>query len=280
MTHSRLIFLKLGGSLITDKTQPMTPRPETLQRLAQEIAEVVSAEEPNLRLLIGHGSGSFGHEVAGRFQTQLGGEGAAYWQGFYKVWSAARALNQIVLNAFTHAGLPVIAFPPSAGVISQNQHIIQWDTRPIAQALAHGLIPVVNGDVIFDIELGGTILSTEALFLHLAKVFQPQQILIAGLEAGVYRHPQQPQDIIPLITPENLPEFLPSLAPSSAVDVTGGMLAKVKSMLSLVAELPGLEVHIFSGVQPGNLRKALTGVGESSGTLITNQTGRKSQIAG
>jgi isopentenyl phosphate kinase len=64
------------------------------------------------------------------------------------------------------------------------------------------------------------------------------------------------------------------------VDVTCGMLAKVKSMLSLVAELPGLEVHIFSGVQPGNLRKALSGAGEPSGTLIANQTGYKSQIAG
>jgi isopentenyl phosphate kinase len=279
MTHTRLIFLKLGGSLITDKTQPMTPRPDTLQRLAREISVVVGAQ-PNLRLLIGHGSGSCGHEVADRYQTQLGGEGSEYWQGFYEVWSAARALNQIVMDAFTHAGLPVIAFPPSAGVISQNRHIIQWDTRPIALALSHGLIPVVNGDVIFDIKLGGTILSTEALFLHLARVFQPQRILIAGLEAGVYRHPQQPQDIIPLITPENLHEFLPSLAPSSAVDVTGGMLAKVKSMLSLVAELPGLEVHIFSGVQPGNLRKALSGAGEPSGTLIANQTGYKSQIAG
>ncbi len=279
MTHKRLVFLKLGGSLITDKTQPQTPRPDILQRLAQEIAEAVHAE-PDLRLLIGHGSGSFGHEAADRHQTQLGGQGAAYWQGFCEVWSAARALNQIVMDTFTDAGLPVIAFPPSAGVVSHNRQIIHWDTQPIARALSHGLIPVVNGDVIFDTGLGGTILSTEALFLHLGRVFQPRQILIAGLEAGVYRHPQQPQDIISLITPENLSEFLPSLAPSSAVDVTGGMLAKVKAMLSLVAEMPALEVHIFSGVGPGNLQKALSGAGEPIGTLIAKQPGHKSQTAG
>mgnify|MGYP000518499152 CR=1 FL=1 len=34
-----LVFLKLGGSLITDKTRPRTPRPESLARLAGEIAD-------------------------------------------------------------------------------------------------------------------------------------------------------------------------------------------------------------------------------------------------
>ena len=32
------VFLKLGGSLITDKTRPHTPRLEVLRRLAGEVA--------------------------------------------------------------------------------------------------------------------------------------------------------------------------------------------------------------------------------------------------
>jgi isopentenyl phosphate kinase len=35
----KLHFLKLGGSLITDKNQAHTHRPETLNRLAEEIAQ-------------------------------------------------------------------------------------------------------------------------------------------------------------------------------------------------------------------------------------------------
>ena len=75
-TQSQLVFLKLGGSLITDKTQPMTPRLDVIQHLAGEISAAVKSS-PRLSLLIGHGSGSFGHEVADRYQTQAGGEGQA-----------------------------------------------------------------------------------------------------------------------------------------------------------------------------------------------------------
>ena len=58
-----LIFLKLGGSLLTDKTRPQALRPDVLGRLAGEIAAALAAR-PALWLLIGHGSGSFGHVAA------------------------------------------------------------------------------------------------------------------------------------------------------------------------------------------------------------------------
>ena len=57
---SDLIFLKLGGSLLTDKTGTEALRADTLQRLAAEIA-AARAADPQLRLVLGHGSGSFGH---------------------------------------------------------------------------------------------------------------------------------------------------------------------------------------------------------------------------
>ena len=34
-----LVFLKLGGSLITDKDRPRTPRPDVLARLAASTAD-------------------------------------------------------------------------------------------------------------------------------------------------------------------------------------------------------------------------------------------------
>ena len=53
---------------------------------------------------------------------------------------------------------------------------------------------------------------------------------------------------------------------SAAADVTGGMEAKVKEMLELVQENPGLKIQIFSGTQPGNLVRAL--LGDPLGTEI------------
>lgn len=270
MRNTRLVFLKLGGSLITDKTKPMTPRPEVIQQLADEVA-IAYQEDPNLRLLIGHGSGSFGHAVANQYQTHSGGSDQTYWQGFSKVWSAARALNQMVINALIQSGLPAIAFPPSSGVISHQRTVKSWDITPIQLALSNGLLPVVQGDVTFDEELGGTILSTEAVFQYLARELKPQEILIAGLEEGVLR--QYPtstsaNQIISSITPENYDKLYPALAASQAVDVTGGMLSKVEMMINLIKENPQLSVRIFSGVAPNNLYRSLKG--NPLGTLITN----------
>jgi isopentenyl phosphate kinase len=258
MDHARLVFLKLGGSLITDKSKPMTPKLDVIRRLADEIAQVIHADT-NIRLLIGHGSGSFGHAVADRYQTRSGGTGAAYWQGFSEVWAAARELNDIVIKELTRSGLPLIAFPPSAAIITENQRVKSWDIRPIKVALSQGLIPVVYGDVVLDSNLGGTILSTEELFHYLAGVLHPDEILLAGLDKGVFNDLHQPEEIIPLISPQNIHAVLPSLSSSKAVDVTGGMLTKVSLMVSLVVENPALKVRIFSGQEPGNLHKALSG---------------------
>lgn len=265
MESRELIFLKLGGSLITDKNQPLTARPSIIQRIAKEIRESLD-ENPELQLLIGHGSGSFGHAVADEYQTQEGGWDQKYWHGFSEVWRAARELNQLVVDSFHQEGLPVIAFPPSAGVIAKNKEFRSWDIRTIEFALSKELIPLVQGDVIFDTQIGGTIFSTEKSFEFLCKNLHPEKILLAGLDKGVYSDVSERNDILAIITPRNFDEIHSTLSGSDAVDVTGGMIAKVKLMLALVQEQPSLQVQIFSGLEPGNVKKALTG--EILGTMI------------
>lgn len=260
-----LYFLKLGGSLITNKQKPHTPRTRIITRLADELAEARRLN-PDLQLVVGHGSGSFGHIAGDRYHTRQGVHTPAEWVGFSEVWQAARELNQIVAEALHNAGLPVIAFPPSAAVIAQNGQVSRWDIQPIRAALSAGLVPLINGDVVFDTLLGGTILSTEDLFIYLARQLWPQRILLAGLEKGVWGDYPVAKHLIATITPQSFPELTGSLAGSAAVDVTGGMAQKVKSMLALVKQLPGTDALIFSGRQPGVVRQAL--LGAVPGTLI------------
>ncbi len=266
MTQPSLTFLKLGGSLITDKQQALTAQSATILRLAKEIRSSIN-EQPDLHLLIGHGSGSFGHGVAVQYQTQAGEKGPGYWQGFAAVWAAARELNQIVIQHLSSQNLPVIAFPPSAGIVASDKILETWDVLPIKLAIEHQLIPIVQGDVVFDIKIGGTIFSTEQVFQHLCKMLQPNRILIAGLEHGVYLDPKKPQEVIPRITPRNFCSIVPAISGAGTADVTGGMLSKVQLMLELIKNHPALEVQIFSGVTPGNVHKVLSG--EKLGTLIT-----------
>ena len=260
-----LKFLKLGGSLITDKANPHTPRVDALARLAVEIA-AAQQEQPQMALLLGHGSGSFAHVPASCYGTRQGVHTPEQWRGFVEVWREAAILNHIVLDALSAAGLPAVAFPPSASVTAAGGRLAAWDVTPLRLALENGLLPVVYGDVIFDSEQGGTIFSTEDLFVHLAAEFRPTSLLLAGLEEGVWADYPQCTRLVDEITPQNRAQVAPGIGGSAATDVTGGMASKVQQSLELVQQIPGLQVRIFSGEVAGNVRRAL--LGEALGTLI------------
>jgi len=189
------------------------------------------------------------------------------WQGFVHVWREASALNRLVVEALAEAGLPALSFPPSASLTVVAGQVSRWDTASLQAALQAGLLPVLYGDVVFDSLLGGTIFSTEDLFAALADRLPPTRLLLAGLEPGVWGDYPACTRLLEQVTPQDLPSLSPSLQGSEAVDVTGGMSTKVALSLELTARVPGLEVRIFSGEQPGAVYQAL--LGASLGTLVS-----------
>src|SRR5207237_970030 len=118
------IFLKLGGSLITDKRQPETPRLDVIQRLAAEIAEVRRQNQAQ-RLVIGHGSGSFGHVYAKRHGTRVGVHTPEQWLGFAATADAAARLNRIMVSALLAVGVPAWSIQPSAVLRCSDGRIVQ-----------------------------------------------------------------------------------------------------------------------------------------------------------
>ncbi len=266
-----LVFLKLGGSLITDKSQPYVPRLDVIEDAALQIATALRAR-PGLRLVIGHGSGSFGHVAAKQHRTRDGAPErdtvqADYWKGFAEVWYQASALNRLVMKALHKVNVPAVALPPSSSVIASDGKVSIWETTPISMSLGVGLLPVIYGDVVFDEVRGGTILSTEDLFGHLARALNPDYILLAGLESAVWEDFPARTRRVESITPQSFGSFAASLEKSAGVDVTGGMKSKVTQMLDLVQQNPPLKVQIFSGTEPGNIVRALAGA--TLGTWIT-----------
>jgi isopentenyl phosphate kinase len=258
-----MIFLKLGGSLITDKSQPETPRLETIDRLALEIAAALEAD-PALKILLGHGSGSFGHSAAARFGTHQGASTPEDWIGFTEVWASAQRLNRLVVDALRMAGLPVITVSPSSSAVTRAGELVEMALDPLMHTLHAGLLPVVHGDVAIDKEWGSTIVSTEKVFTYLAPSLKPERILLAGLEPGVF--PEYPNsDEILRVIHESVVDGL-NLSGAEAQDVTGGMKGKVEAAFALAATNPNIEVRIFSGEEPGVVLSTL--LGGSPGTLV------------
>ncbi len=262
------VFLKIGGSLITDKHRASTARLDVIERLADEIYLAIRTIK-GVQLIIGHGSGSFGHIPAKQYQTRQGVHTPEEWQGFLEVYRQARQLNQIVFDIFSRKGLPVIAFPPSAIIQADNKRLTEWNPKPLISALRAGFIPLVNGDVVFDSQLGGTIYSTEDVFVALAKPITPDEILLCGSEEGVFEDFPICSRLLSKITLHEKANILPLLQGSAAPDVTGGMVEKVRLMFELIQIYPQLRAMIFSGAIAGNLQNALSGT--PTGTLLTGE---------
>jgi isopentenyl phosphate kinase len=275
MTHET-IFLKLGGSLITDKDTPYTPRLDKLKELAREIKTVLDSR-PELTLILGHGSGSFGHTAAKKYGTRDGiidpkglkrplGSEQDYWKGFAEVRFQAAELTRYVMQTLLEADVPAIPFSPSASMVSTNRKVTAHNFLAIRKALEARLLPVVHGDVAFDEALGGTILSTEDVFAFLAEHLPPARILLAGIEAGVWADFPTRTKLVKEIQLSDYEKMKAGIGGSASADVTGGMKAKVEEMFGLIQKNEGLTVQIFSAEEGGLLTLALQG--ENVGTLL------------
>lgn len=269
--ESDLVFVKLGGSLITDKTRPETARRDVIARLAAEVYQALKAR-PDLSLVLGHGSGSFGHWTASQYGTRDGVHGREAWVGYARVAASAARLNCIVADKLLEIGVPVLAVRPSSSARCRDGVLVQLDTEPVCRALEEGLVPLVHGDVALDEVRGGTIVSTEELMVYLTEQLEPGRILLLGETPGVLMGQTDAGGldgrVVPYITPENIGGVADSLGAARGRDVTGGMVSKVYQMLELVQRRPALQVHILSGLEPGLLKRGLLEPDLEVGTRI------------
>ena len=259
-----LTFVKLGGSLITDKRVENSFRAEAAGQVAREVQSAL-AKAPDLSLLLGHGSGSFGHVAAKRYGTMQGVNTPEQWRGFAEVATVAAELNYLMAGTLQANGIPVWRMQPSASARSRDGVLVSMALDPIRQALIHGLVPLIYGDVALDEVRGGTIISTETIFFYLAHNLPVSRILLLGEVEGVY----DPQgQVIPKITPTTLVDVEQALSGSAGTDVTGGMETKVRDMVALVEAVPNLNIRIMNGTQPSLLEATLLDQAQP-GTLIS-----------
>lgn len=261
-----LILVKLGGSLITDKTKPFTPRLGVIKRLAREIHEV--REEKEIKLIVGHGGGSFPHKPAKDYRTNDGIINKESYKGISIVQDAASQLNRIIVKSLIEAGENAVSVQPSAGFIADNGRIKEWYLEPIKEMLRHDLLPVPYGDVALDIKKGCCIISTEEILNYLARQLGSKRIILFGITDGVFdKDPNEDPDarLIPEINSKNYEDVERYLSGSSGIDVTGGMLHRVNRMFELTKI--GVKAEIINGEKENYLKRSLLGE-RRLGTII------------
>ena len=262
-----IIYLKLGGSLVTDKRKAYTFNESIVRQVVSQIAECLR-ERSDIQLVLGNGAGSFAHQSATKYRLHLGATEEEGIYGSCATHTDAAQLNQLIVKILLESKIPVYTLQPSAFILSSSRSTKHLNLTVFEQIITNNMIPFVYGDVIIDTDIGATIYSTDRIFREIAEKhagthFTPGLIIHAGNYDGVM---DQNGQIIPTITRENYNEVKKSLYRSDVIDVTGGMEQKVEEMLHLVDHK--ISSIIINGKKKGLIKQTLLG-DISSGTYIT-----------
>lgn len=249
-----LVFIKIGGSLITDKTKPFSLKERALDIICTEIKK---AQQSGKSFIVGHGAGSFAHVPAKKYQTHKGIINDDSLRGIAEVADVAAQLNRIVVKKLLEKQVNAVTVSPLSIMTAENHRLKSLCSDSVEELLKLDLLPVLYGDQIIDTKVGCTVFSTEKVLGYLAmhlkeKGYQIERIIHCGQTNGVY---DEDGKTIELINKANFDSYRRVLNGSSGTDVTGGMLHKVEETLLLARQgIPGL---IIDGIESGSLSRAV-----------------------
>ena len=263
-----MIILKIGGSILTNKDSTESEIDAvSLKRIASEIK--ASLDMSDKELIIVHGAGSFGHPPAKEYKIGEVFEKSEYPQkriGFCKTQNAVKKLNMLICEAFIEEGLPVVAIPASSFMSATNKRITQGNLDYFKKYLEKGFIPIIYGDVVLDEQLEICVISGDQLIQYLAMNLNPELVVLGTDVDGVYnKNPKTHEDAIFFDKFSSL-EDLDTLEGTTNVDVTGGMVGKIKELLYL-ADL-GIESKIINAEVKDNIFNVLQNK-DVKGTVIS-----------
>jgi len=252
-----LIFIKIGGSLITKNT-PYTANLRNIREISREIKKI--RKKYKVKLLLGNGVGSFAHFSAQKFKVKEGYLNEKSKLGHCQVQNDASIINRIFVKELIKVGERAISVQPSTFLFLENGRVKASFLEPLKNYLKNDLVPVVFGDILADKKRGCYIFSTEKIFNFLAQKLNPKKIIFLTKAKGVL---DQKGKLIPKISQENFFKIKKFLKKTKKIDVTGGMEHKVKEALEMADRKR--EIFIL-GLKKGNLEKCIRG--ERVGTKI------------
>lgn len=246
------VILKLGGSVITDKSGECAIDNARLREIAGDIARSAP------KLVLVHGAGSCGHPEARRYRINDGLD-TENVPGVYHTHAAVSRLNAAVVGALRDAGVEAIGIHPLDLALAEGGRLASFETHHIAEMTGHGIVPVLHGDVVMDRLKGACIVSGDQLVTRLAVALGSRRVGLATDVAGVLQN----GSVVPRID-RSRAETL-EIGGSGNTDVTGGMRGKIRELLALADA--GTDSHIFHVSKVGRF---LDGT-EHGGTIVTRR---------
>ena len=184
-----MLVLKLGGSYITYKRMDASvPLKETeisriypvkhslIRRLGSILKEQCSDD-----IIIVHGGGTHGHRTVRRWR-----EIAPKHDARMMAWEVRYRMDQLteqVMRALGEAGLPVYPVDPPDVILAKGGCIDSFDATPLLRLLERGMVPVMRGDLVPDVEKGWSVVSGDDIMVRLADLSMTE--VLPGIDRAV-----------------------------------------------------------------------------------------------
>jgi isopentenyl phosphate kinase len=160
-TGMHCLVVKVGGALLTTKTGIESVDPKGLHAAVQVLSNVwrtfkaQGTTQQQQRLVIAHGAGSFGHNLASKLGLSGSNVVQSANQGAHaaSVHSSVTKLNALLVSALVDAGVPCVGVSPLVtGVeFDGNDEVLTGSvlSDTVERLWDLGCVPVIHGDVVF-----------------------------------------------------------------------------------------------------------------------------------
>ncbi len=244
-----MLLVKLGGSIITNKKKPLSPRKKTIDAIVRSLRKIKED------MVLVHGGGSYGHYWSVKYDMHT--KPANYnIRGVSIVKNSMIELNKIILDSFLKYKLNPYCLPPSNFMLGTKP--ITKKINEIKKIANSGLIPITFGDALWYANKKSYILSGDQIMSMLARVIKPRLSIFILNEDGLYSN---------LKSKKLINEFKNEKISikKDTMDVTGGMARKVSEATKISKR--GLKVFFVNGNKPNRIVNAING-NKFEGTLF------------
>ncbi len=238
-----MILIKLGGSVLTDKSIPFSFDKEVTRRLSVELTEADDS------VIIVHGGGSFGHPGAERYGLNTV-KPRDIPKATAQVQRDMRKLNRIIIDIMIEEGIHAVSIPGGTVTKYRDGNMISFNEDIFMDYLSLGTTPITFGDVALDEKRGVTICSGDDIMARLAPLAD-RTIFVTNVD-GIFKNGKTvdvfTEGMLPLTTEDMHRD-------KECIDVTGSMERKLKLMLNMSEHC---ETYVVNGLKPGRLNSLLT----------------------
>jgi isopentenyl phosphate kinase len=256
---SRLLVLKLGGSLLTDKMRPYSLRTDVLKAASAEVAACLRDGVVE-KLVIVHGVGSYGHPPVIEHKLYKGFMDKAQLLPLSRTQSKVNELRSAIISSLQDEGVPVNLFHTSSIASAERGSITSMSLDAVKGFLKVGMVPVLGGDMVSDTEIGFSVGGGDQVAAILATELEATDLVFATDVAGVYDSDPKKNPGARLIPELSLSDLGGLSASSMSGDASGAMKGKLGALADLTPELQrGMKISIISMMEPGRLCGLLQG---------------------